>query len=244
MIRTASGWSRGVEVWRSCRRTSGIRIQAVVIGNTGSQEPIIHWSNPAFFWPGLGSYQHVQSILFKIRCLLAGTGLRCWMSSGLVPICVISIQNFLPRVSSRIEVWATKYLTEEQKNYKSDCVSYFWKQQVLVPSSSTVEMPFKKSLAALVLALPVVFGMHLFFKQNIVMLIRLAGLPSKRGLNPKCEFLQPILTDLVDNLFTNECGDTVSLFFSPYYEHLSNNSYRLTELFVSVSMMPSDFPQP
>ena len=80
-------------------------------------------------------------------------------------------------------------------------------------------MAFKKFLAALVFAVPVVLGMHLFFLNKLIILkcsCMVAGLPGKRGLNPKCEFLQPILTDLVENLFTNECGDTVSLFFLPY----------------------------
>ncbi|KAF8886707.1 manganese peroxidase [Gymnopilus junonius] len=51
-------------------------------------------------------------------------------------------------------------------------------------------MVFKKTLLALVFALPVVLG-----------------LPSKRALNPKCDFLVPITKDLLDNLFENECSD-------------------------------------
>jgi manganese peroxidase len=51
-------------------------------------------------------------------------------------------------------------------------------------------MVFKRSLAALVFALPLVLG-----------------LPSKRTVDTQCAFLQPILTDLVENLFDNECGD-------------------------------------
>ena len=35
-----------------------------------------------------------------------------------------------------------------------------------------------------------------------------------------CTPIKPVVTDLLDNLFENECGDTVSL-LSLYYEHLS-----------------------
>jgi cytochrome c peroxidase len=49
-------------------------------------------------------------------------------------------------------------------------------------------MAFKKSLSALVLALPLVLGVSI--KQRNA-----------------CDFLQPIADDLLDNLFTNECGD-------------------------------------
>ena len=44
--------------------------------------------------------------------------------------------------------------------------------------------------------------------------------PSKVRPNPACDFLEPIKKDLIKNLFTNECGDTVSL-LSPYYELMS-----------------------
>jgi len=49
-------------------------------------------------------------------------------------------------------------------------------------------MAFKKSLSALVFALPVVFGLSVK-RQN------------------KCDFLEPIRDDLINNLFDNECGD-------------------------------------
>jgi len=53
-------------------------------------------------------------------------------------------------------------------------------------------MAFKKSLAALVLALPLTFAS-----------------PSQvRSIPAACEFLEPIKTDLLENLFDNECGDT------------------------------------
>jgi cytochrome c peroxidase len=52
-------------------------------------------------------------------------------------------------------------------------------------------MVFKKALSALVLALPLV-----------------SALPSKRALNPQCDFLKPIAADIIENLFDNECGDT------------------------------------
>ena len=48
------------------------------------------------------------------------------------------------------------------------------------------------------------------------MLIVVVGSPAKQS----CSFLEPIKTDLIKNLFDNECGDAVSLFFSPYYQHL------------------------
>ena len=83
-------------------------------------------------------------------------------------------------------------------------------------------MVFKKSFAALVFALPLVLGMNLFFSKNddLLTMISLAALPNKR--NTACDFLEPIKADLLENLFDNECGDTVSL-LSPYYEHLSKN---------------------
>ena len=83
-------------------------------------------------------------------------------------------------------------------------------------------MAFKKSLVSLVLALPLVLGMNIIFGKNadVLTMISLAALPSKR--NSACNFLEPIKTDLLDNLFDNECGDTVS-FLSPCYEHLSKN---------------------
>jgi cytochrome c peroxidase len=49
-------------------------------------------------------------------------------------------------------------------------------------------MAFKKSLCALTFALPLVFGLSM----------------KKRN---SCDFLKPIVTDLLDNLFENECGD-------------------------------------
>jgi len=52
-------------------------------------------------------------------------------------------------------------------------------------------MAFKKSLAALVLALPLVLAS-----------------PSKVRSNSACDFLEPIKADLLENLFDNECGDT------------------------------------
>jgi hypothetical protein len=85
-------------------------------------------------------------------------------------------------------------------------------------------MAFKKSLAALVLALPLVLGMNLlvFFSMNVDVLTMIAALPGEVRSNKACDFLEPIVTDLLENLFDNECGDTVSL-LSPYYEHLSND---------------------
>jgi len=54
-------------------------------------------------------------------------------------------------------------------------------------------MAFKKSLSALVFALPLVLGLNIKRAET--------------ALNPKCAFLEPIRDDLLDNLFENECGD-------------------------------------
>ena len=78
-------------------------------------------------------------------------------------------------------------------------------------------MTFKKSLAAVVFALPFVLGTDLFFIEKIDALIIVAGSPAKRS----CNFLESIIKDLTKNLFDNgECGDAVSL-LSPYYDYLS-----------------------
>ena len=80
-------------------------------------------------------------------------------------------------------------------------------------------MAFKKSFAALILALPVVLGMNPSFSKNVDVLTMIAASPSEVR-STACDFLGPIKTDLLDNLFENECGDTASL-LSPYYERLS-----------------------
>jgi cytochrome c peroxidase len=54
-------------------------------------------------------------------------------------------------------------------------------------------MVFKKALAALVFTLPLVLGLTINRRAAVV--------PAK------CAFLLPIADDLLDNLFTNECGD-------------------------------------
>jgi hypothetical protein len=85
-------------------------------------------------------------------------------------------------------------------------------------------MTFKKSLAALVLALPLVLGNEPIFSKNVDVLNMIAASPSKvRSAALACGPLEAIKTDLLNNLFNNECGDTVSL-LSPYYEHLSEDS--------------------
>ena len=83
-------------------------------------------------------------------------------------------------------------------------------------------MVFKKSLAALVLALPLVLGMNLFFSKNVDVLTVIAASPSQVRSNAACNFLEPIKQDLIENLFDNECGDAVGL-SSPYYKHLSKD---------------------
>ena len=60
-------------------------------------------------------------------------------------------------------------------------------------------MAFKKSLAALVLALPLVLGMNLYFSKNIdVLNVIVLASPRPRSNNPACDFLEPIKTDLLD----------------------------------------------
>jgi hypothetical protein len=49
-----------------------------------------------------------------------------------------------------------------------------------------------------------------------------AASPNQVRSNAACNPLEAIKTDLLDNLFDNECGDTVSL-LSFYYEHLSED---------------------
>src|ERR1700678_3716483 len=81
-------------------------------------------------------------------------------------------------------------------------------------------MAFKKSLAAVVLALPLVFGStQLFFLVNIDVLTILAGASISRqsDVPEKCQFLVPIVDNLVDNLFTNECGNAVGL-YAPHHK--------------------------
>jgi hypothetical protein len=51
--------------------------------------------------------------------------------------------------------------------YKSNCVSSSGIIASLVSNSSIATMAFKKSLAALVFALPLVLGMNLFFSKNV-----------------------------------------------------------------------------
>ena len=83
-------------------------------------------------------------------------------------------------------------------------------------------MVFKKSLIALVLALPLVLGMTLLFFNNLknigVLMIMIAASPSQVR-SSACDFLEPIKEDLLENLFDNECGDTVSLLSPNCYEH-------------------------
>ena len=83
-------------------------------------------------------------------------------------------------------------------------------------------MVFRKSLAALVLALPLVLGMNLYLSKNFDVLNMITASPTQRQINSACDFLEPIKADLLENLFDNECGDTVNL-LSPYNEHLSKD---------------------
>ena len=73
-------------------------------------------------------------------------------------------------------------------------------------------MAFKKFFAALVIALPLVLGMDLFFSKIADVLNMIPASPSQVRSNFACDFLEPIKADLLENLFDNECGDTVSIF--------------------------------
>jgi hypothetical protein len=83
----------------------------------------------------------------------------------------------------------------------------------VVSNSSIASMAFKKSLATLILTLPqvLVHGMNLFFSKNVDVLTMIAALPNEVRANKACEPLEAIKADLLENLFNNECGDTVSL---------------------------------
>ena len=96
-------------------------------------------------------------------------------------------------------------------------------------------MAFQKSLAALLLALPLVLGMNLFFSKNVDVLTMIAASPSQvRSTNAACSALPAIVSDLVENLFDNECGDAVGLLFSSY-EHIFNDR---TGSWCSASLFP------
>ena len=87
------------------------------------------------------------------------------------------------------------------------------------PQSAHSKMVFSRALSALVLALPLlsVSGMsYLVLKERLVMLTIISGLRTKRSLcpdgvnsavNQACCALFPVVDDLVENLFDEECGD-------------------------------------
>ena len=54
-----------------------------------------------------------------------------------------------------------------------------------------------------------------FGKNDVDVLNTFSASPSQVRSNPACDFLEPIKKDLLENLFDNECGDTVS-HRSPY----------------------------
>ena len=115
-------------------------------------------------------------------------------------------------------------------------------------------MTFNKYIFLFVLTFPFVLGAHRYFfyikKSWILIWILVTGLSFPgfpfQPLDPKCKALQPIVTDLVDNLFNHECGEAVSFVFSLLIINtrltLRTRSYRLTRLFVSVFMMLLEFP--
>ena len=102
-------------------------------------------------------------------------------------------------------------------------------------NSSTATMAFKNYLAALFLALPLVTGMNIFLSKNVDVLNMIAASPSQVRSNSACDFLEPIKQDLLENLFENECSDTVSL-LPLYYEHLVSNHH--TGSWCSASLFP------
>ena len=83
----------------------------------------------------------------------------------------------------------------------------------IVSNLTAASMVFKKSFAALVLALPLVLGISIFFSKNVDGLTMIAASPS-HVRSSACDPLEAIKTDLLNNFFDNECGDTVSFFFS------------------------------
>jgi hypothetical protein len=97
-------------------------------------------------------------------------------------------------------------------------------------------MAFSKYLAALVLSLPLVLCMNLFFSKIVDVLNMIAASPSQVRSSSAlaCDFLEPIKTDLIENLFENECGDAVS-HLPPYYDHLSKDR---TGSWCSASLFP------
>ena len=74
-------------------------------------------------------------------------------------------------------------------------------------------MVFRKSLAALVLALPLVLGILTYFSARMLMGLTMIAASPSQVRSTSCDFLEPIKTDLLNNFFDNECGDAVSLFF-------------------------------
>src|ERR1700678_1300190 len=80
-------------------------------------------------------------------------------------------------------------------------------------------MAFKKSLFALVPALPLVLGTYLslLWKIDALTIVEGVGLPKRDYVPEKCAFLVPIIETLVEETFTKECGDAVGL-DSPRYK--------------------------
>ena len=124
--------------------------------------------------------------------------------------------------------------SKQLKLYKSNCASSSGIITSVAFNSCVATMAFKKCLVALFLALPLVLGTNLFSSKNVDVLNIIAASPSQVRSNPACDFLEPIKQDLLENLFENECSDTVSL-LSHYYEHLSN---RRTGSWCSASLFP------
>ena len=61
-----------------------------------------------------------------------------------------------------------------------------------------------------------------FSAKNDDLLTAIAASPSQVR-STACNPLEAIKTDLLENLFDNECGDTVSLLSLSYYKHLSDD---------------------
>ena len=96
-------------------------------------------------------------------------------------------------------------------------------------------MSFKKYFVFLSFFIPLILGMNLFqvFSKNADVLNMIAASPSQVRSNPACDFLEPIKKDLLENLFDNECGDTVSRWL--HYDLVSNNC---TGSWCSASLFP------
>ena len=111
-----------------------------------------------------------------------------------------------------------------QKMYKNNCVSRTGTIASLVSNSSKAYNGLQKiSCCSRSCPSPRSWYELIFQKNFRGVLTMLAASPSHVRRNAACAPLEPIVSDLLENLFDNECGDTVSFLSHYYYEHLSKN---------------------